>query len=152
MSKVIFKINSLKQEKDIYKMVQDNLEFLKENKIQFTWPQKSISEEYNEKALTDFKDYLEKKWQQNEKEFCGKLKDFFNIKENDYIIYISNYGTGGCYNLPNRVTINKNFDYDYIRLIKHELIHLIIEPFIKKYKITHNKKENFVNTILELLN
>ena len=83
--------------------------------------------------------------------FFDKIEDFFAVKINEpFEVNISNYGVGGCYNLPRKITINKQLPYDHILNIKHEIIHLLIEPFIKKHNIDFQNKEKLTNCILDL--
>lgn len=154
MQKIIFKINSIKEEKQVFKLVRDNLEFLKKERLIFTWPEKSIEEEYDKKLLEEAKKKIEQEWKQKENNFFRKIELFFNIKiKKPFIVKISNYGTLGSYNnLERKVTINKNHkNKDIVETIKHEIIHIIIEPYIQKLKIDHSRKEYIVNSIYEII-
>ena len=86
-------------------------------------------------------------------EFCRKIANFFHKPADfQFIIEISNYGPLGFYNENNNtVTINLNTHLDVIKTIKHEMVHIMVEPFIKKYHIEHKQKESIVNTILKIL-
>jgi hypothetical protein len=67
-----------------------------------------------------------------------------------YIIYLTKYGTGGSYNLPNTVVINivSSARERVLSVIIHEIVHLAIEKQIVKYKITQWQKEVIVDSFL----
>ncbi len=64
-----------------------------------------------------------------------------------YEVFLTSYGTGGSYELPNIVVMNIcNRDQDRLVIILfHEIIHLNIESFIQKYSIPHWYKERIVD-------
>ncbi|MFC1700789.1 hypothetical protein ACFLZ0_01485, partial [Patescibacteria group bacterium] len=67
-----------------------------------------------------------------------------------YDLILTKYGTGGSYNLPNRIILNfnKKTPNDIIRIIIHEIIHLLIQPLIEKFEIEHWPKERIVDLML----
>lgn len=148
-----FTINSIKQEKEIFEMVRKNIEFLKTNRIRFTWPEKTIEEEYDVKKYETYKKWLQNEWFKKENGFTEKLLAFFHEPiKTSFIIAISNYGPLGFYNAnKNTVTVNLNNYPEVINTIMHEMIHIMLESFIQKYHIEHNQKEFIVNTILKIL-
>jgi len=152
MSKITFKINTIKQEQETFDNLKKKVGFYKRYHIRFTWPKKSVKDEYNRSDYLVFKKWLQKEWQKRENNFLEKIEILFHFKiKKAFEVYISNYGSGGRYILPNLIIINKQLKYDYIKVIKHEIIHLLVEPFIQKYKIEHQHKEKIVNAILEIL-
>ncbi len=153
MPNVKFIICSIKREKDIFDMVRRNMEFLKTNKIKFTWPQQTVEEEYDTKKYESYKKWIEIEWAKRERGFTERLSVFFHEPgETKFTVEISNYGPLGFYNASNNtVTINLNTHLDAINTIMHEMIHIMLEPFIKKYNIEHLQKEFVVNTILKIL-
>ena len=149
-----FTISTLEREKEIVDMVRKNIEFLKSNRIRFTLPEKAIEKEYNIKKYESYKELLEAEWvKRGEDNFVERLLTFFHKSADfQFIIEISNYGPLGFYNENNNtVTINLNTHLDVIKTIKHEMVHIMVEPFIKKYHIEHKQKESIVNTILKIL-
>ncbi len=64
-------------------------------------------------------------------------------------VYLTNYGSGGSYYLPNEIVILVRRDtLDLLETMIHEVVHLIIEkPFILKNNITHWQKEILVNIL-----
>jgi len=148
-----FVINNIEREKEIVNMTRKNMEFLKKNRIRFTWPEKTVEEEYSIEKYRKYRKWIEKEWEQKEQGFTKRLLVFFNKPmKTQFTVEISNYGPLGFYNSDtNTVTININTHLDSALTIKHEMIHIMLELFIKKYRIKHRQKENIVNTILEIL-
>lgn len=105
------------------------------------------------KNIKDIKNGLKRNWKEREGGFVEKLLLFFHEPETfQFIVEISNYGPLGSYNPQNNtVTINLNTPFDPIETIKHEMVHIMVEPFVKKYKISHNQKEIIVKTISKIL-
>ena len=153
MINIKFVICDINREKEITEMVKGWLDFLKQNNIRFTWPEKPIEEEYDIEKHSAFKAKIEERWLKEEQEFVSRLLTFFHKPEDtQFIVEISNYGPLGFYNPANNtVTINLNTHLDPLSTIKHELIHLMVEPYIRKYKIQHSDKEKIVNTLLDSL-
>lgn len=67
-----------------------------------------------------------------------------------YKVYLTKYGVGGSYNLPNIIIVNfsSKTTSEVLKTIIHEIIHLLIEPLIVKFKIDHWSKERIVDLIL----
>ncbi|MDD5639359.1 MAG: hypothetical protein PHR47_00950 [Candidatus Pacebacteria bacterium] len=156
MSKLKFVPNSLKEEVIISEKTQKDIEFFNKHNIIFTLPQKQIQEEYNIEKYNDFILCLKKWWTKNDDEFINKLLIFFNKPtKTEFLVKISNYGVLGSYSdKQNTITINcyiKEIDFDPIRIIKHEIIHILVQPYIETYSISHGKKESIVNSIFEIL-
>jgi len=153
MKNVKFIINSIPREKEIVKMTQKYLSFLTNEKIIFTLPKKDVVKEYDIKKYQQYKKYLEKEWAKKEKGFVKRLLTFFHQPlELQFIVEISNYGPLGFYNSSNNtVTINMNHPFDVTRTIKHEMVHIMVEPFVKKYSVSYQKKEHIVNIVMEIL-
>lgn len=148
-----FIISTIKKEKEIADMVSKNVDFFKANKICFTWPEKTVEEEYDINKYEKYKKQIEIEWAKREQDFTGRLlKFFYQPKEFQFTIEISNYGPLGFYNIEtNTVTININSHLDVIDTIKHEMIHIIMEPFLNKYHIKYKQKEFIVDSILKIL-
>ncbi|OGZ32942.1 MAG: hypothetical protein A2V69_02980 [Candidatus Portnoybacteria bacterium RBG_13_40_8] len=148
-----FVINSIEREKEIVDMVNKNINFFRTNRIVFTFPEKTVEEEYDIKKHENYKEWLETEWAKRENEFTERLLFLFNKSiELQFTVEISNYGPLGFYNTnTNTVTINLNTKLDVISTIKHEMIHIILEPFIRKYQIEHARKEFIIDTILKIL-
>lgn len=157
MSKLKFSINSIEEERMTYEKTLENMEFYEKYKVIFTLPQKNIEEEYNLDRYNTFISLLKKWWTEEDEIFIDKLLMFFNKDKNTHFtVKISNYGVLGSYSdKRNEVTLNcciKDIDFDPIRIIKHEIIHILVEPFIEEYSINHEKKELIVDSVLEMMN
>ena len=82
------------------------------------------------------------------KPLSNKLKNIFNKEiQKEFIVYLTNYGVGGSYKLPNMIILNIN-SKNSSNIIIHEIIHLIIMDKIIEYKIQHWEKERIVDLIL----
>lgn len=130
-------------------MVRKNIKFLETNRICYTLPQKTIEKEYIIKKYEKYKEWIENEWEKEEKGFTEQLLTFFHGPlDFQLTIEISNYGPLGFYNEnKNIATINLNTHLNPVNTIKHEMVHVMLEPFIKKYSIDHSRKEFIVNTI-----
>jgi predicted SprT family Zn-dependent metalloprotease len=118
-------------------------------------PSREIEEEYDLKKYEEFEECLKDQWKESDDMFIEKLLSLFTKPLNtEYLVRISSYGPLGSYsNNSNTITLNryiKEIGFDPIRIIKHEIVHIIIQPFIEKYSIEHREKECMVNNILEL--
>lgn len=66
-------------------------------------------------------------------------------------IILTRYGTGGSYHLPNIVVVNIAHTQNpkiISNIIVHELIHLAIEPLVKKHEVSHVAKELIVELLV----
>jgi len=89
------------------------------------------------------------------KKYENKLEDFIKSIGLSVIpeikVFLTNYGIGGSYHLPNEIIVNINrfFSIGLIRNILHEIIHLHIQTLIDQYKISQWDKETVVNLLFE---
>ena len=61
---------------------------------------------------------------------------------------ISQYGPIGFYDYKtNCITISRHSHICPVKIIKHEMIHIIVEPYVLKYKFDHTQKEYIVETL-----
>lgn len=102
-----------------------------------------LFEEYEAKGkelVIDFEKYAEP--------FSQALKTLFsrNVPEAIELI-LTKYGVGGSYRFPKTVLFNLQYTVGVENLF-HEVMHLCIEPYIKKYSIGHWEKERIVDLIL----
>ena len=69
------------------------------------------------------------------------------VFEDSYEVFLTSYGVGGSYDLPNTVVMNvrQRAHHKLVVILFHEIIHLSIEPFIQKYSIPHWYKERIVD-------
>ena len=150
-----FSINTLEQEKKMLKnhCKDGDILFCKKREIPIYLPEISVEKEYSSKLLEAEKERIEKIWKKEAKDFQNKIKIFFNRKL-DITIYITNYSTFGSYDPKvNSIFINRNIGNKHItRIIKHEVIHLLLNDYIKKFNINSEQKEDIVNSIVSVLN
>lgn len=80
------------------------------------------------------------------------LKKINRVALDSYEVYLTKYGVGGGYELPNKIglDIKKNFG-DLIKTLVHEIIHLSIEEEILKNKVEHFNKERVVVLLMQKL-
>ncbi len=137
-----------------WKQTIKKMNWFRNKSYPYTLPDKNWKKKYNTKEYADFILKLRKKWGRQGKNFFHSLTLFLGQTPRRIIVYISKYGVAGAYRLPNKIYINKdikNIQFDYTDIIKHEIIHLMTEPFIKKHHIAHTEKEKLVNEIMNLL-
>lgn len=149
---VKFVINTVDREKEIVRMTLKNIKFLKDNKINFSLPVKTVEEEYDIKKYETFREKVEQAWDKK-KDFTQRLLTFFHEPlETKFVVEISNYGPLGFYSFnKHAVTINLNTRLNPIDTIMHEMTHIMVEPFVLRYHISYHQKENIVNAILRIL-
>ena len=110
--------------------------------------QNQIKKEYDEKRYKEIAKEIAKDFSRIESNFSKKLNNLFDKEiPKTFFVYLTNYGVGGSYRLPNKIIFNIN-NKKRSEVIVHEIIHLIIEPYIKKYNVSHWEKERIVDLIL----
>lgn len=88
-----------------------------------------------------------------------KINIFFNrfgypVPEN-IKIFLTRYGPGGYYELPDKITLRINQNFGNVKrsleeTLIHEIIHLILEnPVVKKIGLNHEEKENLIESFFE---
>jgi hypothetical protein len=65
-------------------------------------------------------------------------------------VTLTQYGTGGSYELPNQVFINIRSNYGSpFSAFVHELVHLLVEkPVVKRHRLSHSAKEGLVDYLI----
>ncbi|MCX6784690.1 MAG: hypothetical protein NTV81_01995 [Candidatus Komeilibacteria bacterium] len=156
MKNITFEVCSLEEEKDNADRAQIETSFFKQHNIRFSASAGNVEEEYlnNQQKYQSFKDNLESRWLVEASDFIERLIKFFHENDNKiFKVKICNYAALGFYDsAKNCVFINLNCaPLDPVRIAKHELIHIMVQPFIDEYKIQHEQKEKIVNALLEVL-
>lgn len=66
-------------------------------------------------------------------------------------VYLTCYGVGGSYSLPNEIisNITKHYSVGLLKSVLHEIIHLHIQPLIDQYEVSQWDKETIVNLLFE---
>lgn len=85
-----------------------------------------------------------------ENDFFGKLEKLTGKKiKRSFQLVLTKYGVGGSYGLPNKIIYNFAMKSSSVNTVLHEIVHLVIEPYIVKCKIKQNEKERIVDLILK---
>lgn len=110
---------------------------------------KSIFQEFRKKDYEQFISKIKNEWSNVEKRLLNGLLKMSLNSQKVYFIFLTKYGVGGSYRLPDSITVNIGIrkEKDIIKTIIHEIIHLSIEPFIMKSKINHWQKERLIDLI-----
>jgi hypothetical protein len=112
----------------------------------------AVENEYSEEDYVTFSSELETAWQRFSPQF-ERVKHEAAITFNDtYIVTLTKYGTGGSYNPSLSQIIVKIKGPTVERVLStlvHEMVHIAIHEYIRKYEVTHWKKERLVDLIVE---
>ncbi|TSC93004.1 MAG: hypothetical protein CEN91_321 [Candidatus Berkelbacteria bacterium Licking1014_85] len=124
---------------------------LKNNKNKekiFKWFEKN----YNLQKYLKAKKIVSLNFKKIEQELSITVEQILDLHNSqNFEVFLSFFGPGGSYKLPNIITIRvlNHDDLNYSNVnITHELIHLLVENKIQKYNFSHHDKELFVNSIL----
>jgi hypothetical protein len=109
--------------------------------------QDQIEKEFDEKKYKRLANQINSSFSTIKNQFSKKLHQIFNNIPSIFVIHLTNYGVGGSYHLPNTVVCFIH-NIKYFEVIVHEIIHLLIENQVQKYKIKHWEKERIVDLIL----
>jgi hypothetical protein len=113
----------------------------------------SILQEYHEDDYLEAKKYIEENFEKiiKDESFEQNILQTDLVLQNEYEIFLTKYGVGGSYNLPNKIILNIKCFYSFglIKTMTHEIIHLLIEQFIRENKIDHWTKERLVDLLLD---
>lgn len=108
----------------------------------------ALQDEYTKEDYKQVAIKLNEEFSKMESIFCDKLQKVCGKKiKRNYKLILTKYGVGGSYFLPNKIIYNIEMKSS-VNTIFHEITHLIIEPYIKKYQIQQNEKERIVDLIL----
>jgi hypothetical protein len=107
----------------------------------------AVINEYSDDLYKDNEKFLVENWEKASKEIELAFSKSKLLCQSEYKIFLTKYGMGGSYNLPNVVIINlsNSFMVGMLRTIIHEIIHLAIEESIVNYKIGQAQKERIVD-------
>ena len=157
---------SLENEKKVIKSFYDLKDWMIEHGYKGTfYPKKADPFKISLKKMFE---YLEEEYDENDYKkvaekagkYFDKIKDsFFKFSESvfgkkvyiDFDVYLTKYGFGGNYTLPNIVNVQFTMfkGEDIALIIMHEITHLFIEEDIQKYGIIQHEKERIVYLIQE---
>lgn len=136
------------------------IEWFKKNKYFLNLPENlnekdvysSVKLEFDEKPYEEAKEHILSEWKDSmiDENELTKL-DVTPLSECK--LFLTRYGVGGSYHLPNEIIINfqQKYSFGRIRVIAHEITHLLIQSYIEKYKVSHWRKERIVNLLMTKL-
>lgn len=107
----------------------------------------AVEAEYSDDVYKENESFLLDNLEKVSKEIdCSFLKSNL-LYQDEYRIFLTKYGIGGSYDLPNIVIINlnKTFRINILKTIIHEIIHLAIQEYIDEYKLDQWQKERIVD-------
>jgi len=110
----------------------------------------AVALEFNEDFYKKRAAKLKEQWNKIQKVFFANLKTLGGPLPKFYNVYLTKYGVGGSYHLPNTVILNLNYGSreNIVHTVAHEMVHLAIEKWVQKYNLSHWDKEWLVDTIL----
>jgi|SRR3989344_1180819 len=113
-----------------------------------------VIKEYEKESYEKIKLSIQKEWGENCIGLKAKIIKNGLQPQDVYGLFLTKYGVGGSYELPNKIITNFKTQKiaDIPRVIIHEIIHLSIEPIIQKYKTEHWKKERIVDLLFNEVN
>ena len=129
-----------------------NIDFLDNKNLSEDYIRNIINEEYRTREYKEVSLELEELWKSKSKNIIKNILKTKLPLEKEYIVYLTKYGVGGSYKLPNKIVLNFNNTNSLFKTVVHEIIHLCVEPLIKKYKIEHWQKERIVDLIVLKIN
>lgn len=108
----------------------------------------AVTNEFNQEKYAEQVFSIKKEWGVIKNNFFKNLKKLGLSIQNKYYVYITRYGTGGSYGLPNNIQLNLEQKRSPALTLAHEIIHLTIESLIKEFNIEHWTKERLVDLIM----
>lgn len=127
----------------------ENLEINQGPDISDDQIKKSVDEEYSENDFKIQEAYLLNNWHKVIDEASAELVKTSLRPLDTYTIYLTKYGVGGSYSYPNSVIVNIQSRYEkgLLRVVFHEIVHLMIQQWVIEYKISHWQKERIVDLL-----
>lgn len=136
-----YKVEKLLSPKNI---PYQDIKLMTENEIRKLITEDYIAEDYDKNIK-----YIKDRWLQVEPKFKLEIEKMNIEIISEFDIIFTKYGITGSYESPNIIFVNitKFYNEGLLRIIIHELIHLLISPYILKYNIEHWSKERIVDLI-----
>ena len=109
-----------------------------------------VNKEFNENDFKIQEAYLLENWRNVIDEASVEITKTPLTPRDTYIVYMTKYGVGGSYHYPDSVIVNIKCKYGkgLLRTVFHEMVHLMIEPWIVEYKVGHWQKERIVDLLI----
>lgn len=145
-----FIINSIEEERKVVERFKDSIEFFKKQGIRFSMPERRIEEEYDESVYQIFLKKAEAAWAEHDGKFVERLQLFFKVPSPlKFTVHITQYGPYGFYDDHGNpsVTVNRHVEEQTLRVIRHEMIHTMVEPYVRAQTLNHKQKEFIVETL-----
>lgn len=153
---------SLQSEIAVVRETLRDSEFILQNHYQYWLPkgidiksenkniQKAASRELNSKGIVRTRAKIHKAFMKYRKDLDCFTQSLGLRLPNEVDVVLTKYGTGGSYELPNKIILNITSDYnDPCITFVHELVHLLVEePIVKKYNLSHWQKEGLVDYLI----
>jgi len=113
-----------------------------------------ITQEYDPIPYETAKKAIEFEWPEKFKILKRGLETYGLQPDNEYKIILTRYGVGGSYDSgssPKAVINNIGYkkDHSAIETVCHEIVHLCIDAWIKKYQVPQQLKERIVDLIMK---
>lgn len=136
-----YKVEKLLSPKNI---PYQDIKLMTETEIKNLITEDYITEDYDKNIK-----YIKDRWLQVEPKFKLEIEKMKIEIIPEFHIFFTKYGITGSYESPNIIFVNitKFYNEGLLRIIIHELIHLLINPYILKYNIEHWSKERIVDLI-----
>jgi len=107
----------------------------------------AVTVEYFDDLYKENEIFLLDSWKKVAKEIELAFSKSGLLCQDEYRVFLTKYGQGGSYDLPNTIIINlkNSFKDRMLRDIIHEIIHLAIQKYIDEYKIGQGQTERIVD-------
>lgn len=150
-------VNEIFKEKDWY--LEHNYRVCLPNNLSLENPtfdlaivSQSVNDDYNELDYQLVAEFLKTKESWLSSIVEPALKKIDKMALDSYEVYLTKYGVGGGYELPNKIGLDIKKDRDgLIKTLVHEIIHLSIEEEIARNKVGHFHKERVVDLLTQKL-
>ena len=113
-----------------------------------------IPKEFDKKLFDQEKGVIEDAWGDKESLLVKGLKSFNLVPDNEYKLILTQYGVVGSYEVnasPKEIILNIQPGKRHLseETVCHEIVHLCIEEWVLRYKISHQAKEHLVDLIMK---
>lgn len=140
----------IEYEQSRVKFTLSKLQWYKDKGYKPKLSKETVEKEFKKEDYENAEKELKSEFSKIEKSLEKSLIEKFgsNSIPPEYDVILTKYGVAGSYNLPNKIIINISAKKSKIEILKHEIIHLIVENEVKKRDLTHEEKENLVNSLM----
>lgn len=111
----------------------------------------AVEHEYDDNLFLEYSNYIKANWNKYDKILSVGLSQIEGVDiQNEYVVNLTKYGTGGSFGGINTIIINiaqRKLD-DIMLTIVHEIIHLSIDKLIIENHTDHWVKERTVDLLV----